>query len=384
VFDIEGAARLSLREIINDYGAPALDDERLITSLLTDLLAGYPREATLIRAAARVRAASLLRAHAANRMPAHAAIEDVSVRLGHEALIEPNAARWIVTEYAVAVGLAGSLPASDPVVADPVVADPAPTRIDPPPSASIAAAVPAPPPTPIEAAPVAAAPVPAQPARASTPGPPEPAANLRSRGVVAAAAGLPVLIGLIAAVALSGNLGLRSYLGVLHGQWLLVAVPMTLSLIAVTAYARGGARAWRGTAAYVVLVYLGMTILPWLGGYGRPLDDVFRTLRLDFEDGVQYSGSSMLWVPVYAAVLAALTHAVMKRLGTVTRTGLLTALIPVFVALVANAFSSNYIIFDVYDAYFGSTGYLVLQVMLINVVCAGAILLSRVPRFGGR
>jgi len=93
VFDTGGTARLSLSEIVTDYGIAALDDERLVTSILTDLLAGQPREATLIRAAARVRAASLLRAHAANRMPAHAAIEDVSVRLGHEALIESGAAK---------------------------------------------------------------------------------------------------------------------------------------------------------------------------------------------------------------------------------------------------------------------------------------------------
>lgn len=102
--DDAGHVRLSLREIVRDYGAPALDDASLLGSLLPDLLAGEPREARLVLAAASAGTGRLLTEHIAHGLSVEASIRDVSARLVAESMVDTSACRWIVTAYAEALG----------------------------------------------------------------------------------------------------------------------------------------------------------------------------------------------------------------------------------------------------------------------------------------
>ena len=103
--DRDGQVRLSLREVLRDYGPPGLDDVALLDALLPDLLAGFPREIRLVLAAASVGTARLLADRTAHGLSPDAAVRDVTALLAADSMYEPGNCRWIVTAYAETLGL---------------------------------------------------------------------------------------------------------------------------------------------------------------------------------------------------------------------------------------------------------------------------------------
>jgi hypothetical protein len=142
--DSTGHLRLSLREIVHDYGAAGLDDTGLLGRLLPDMLAGSPRETAIMLAAASGGTARLLAERVAQGLPIDTAVSDVSVHLASESMLDSAACRWIVIAYAGALGYpVAHVPAEPERSADPVATriDPA-ARTDSPPPVVARAAVP--------------------------------------------------------------------------------------------------------------------------------------------------------------------------------------------------------------------------------------------------
>lgn len=182
----EGAARQALSDILRDFGETGLDNDRLVNVVLPDLLPESPREASLLRAAASVGVAGLLRARLAQGMGIEAAVRDVAAMVIDRHAIEHEAGLWVVTAYANALGYELSVPsriapADDPAQSHmsaspppwPVPPWPVPTAAPAPPQAPVAAA-PGPPPLPAQA-PLTATPSPPAPLAAAPVVPPAPA-----------------------------------------------------------------------------------------------------------------------------------------------------------------------------------------------------------------
>lgn len=108
-----GEARQALADILRDYGPAALDRPELLNQLLPDLLAGSPREASLLQAAASVGVSGLLTSRIAQGIPAEAAVRDISVVLMERHALEPHASLWVVSEYAGVLGYPVNLTVAD-------------------------------------------------------------------------------------------------------------------------------------------------------------------------------------------------------------------------------------------------------------------------------
>jgi hypothetical protein len=102
-YDESGDARRALQFVYANYGAAAIDDPKMLNTLLPDLLPGEPLEAHLLLAAAGGGVGRLLRDRIAS-MPAEAAVRDVAAMLVARNALDPRACRWVVAEYATAMG----------------------------------------------------------------------------------------------------------------------------------------------------------------------------------------------------------------------------------------------------------------------------------------
>jgi len=129
--DDTGHVLASLRDIARDYGAFGLDDTAMLDRLLSDLLAGYPREARLVLAAASAGTARLLADRIGQGLPLDAAVRDVAAHLATEAPVDASACHWIVAAYAQALGYSNAPPANAPPANAPTV-EPATVRTGPP------------------------------------------------------------------------------------------------------------------------------------------------------------------------------------------------------------------------------------------------------------
>jgi hypothetical protein len=136
-YDRTGAARQALQEIYRDYGLAGVDNEALLNQLLPDLLAGSPRETSLLRAAASAGVASMLTTRINGGMAPDAAVRDVAAVLSERSAFDPNACLWVASEYATALGhpvRAGMTTGTNPVVPQgndrPVNTDATPTTMD--------------------------------------------------------------------------------------------------------------------------------------------------------------------------------------------------------------------------------------------------------------
>lgn len=103
-YDRSGAARQALQEIYRDYGLSGIDNDALLNQLLPDLLAGSPREAGLLQAAAAADVGRLLTDRFNGQMPPDAAVRDVAAVLMDRNALDSNACLWVVSEYAAALG----------------------------------------------------------------------------------------------------------------------------------------------------------------------------------------------------------------------------------------------------------------------------------------
>lgn len=111
-YDRSGAARQALQEIYRDYGLAGIDNDALLNQLLPDLLAGSPREAGLLQAAAATDVGRLLTDRFNGQMPPDAAVRDVAAVLMDRNALDSNACLWIVSEYAAALGHPVAIPFS--------------------------------------------------------------------------------------------------------------------------------------------------------------------------------------------------------------------------------------------------------------------------------
>jgi hypothetical protein len=105
--DPHGSLRQSLAEIVRDHGSGALDDPKLLATLLPDLLPRSPRGTRLIRAAAETGVGRLLADRLSNGLSATTAVRDVSVILARDFLLDAAPSEWIVAEYATTLGYRG-------------------------------------------------------------------------------------------------------------------------------------------------------------------------------------------------------------------------------------------------------------------------------------
>lgn len=103
-YDRSGAARQALQEIYRDYGLAGLDNDALLKQILPDLLAGSPRESSIVQAAAAADVGSLLQTRVQGGMTPDAAVRDVAAVLTERSALDPNACLWVASEYAAALG----------------------------------------------------------------------------------------------------------------------------------------------------------------------------------------------------------------------------------------------------------------------------------------
>jgi hypothetical protein len=136
--------RVALREIVAEHGVGALSQPVLFTSLLSDLLPGAPGVSRILTAAAQDRIADRLREHVAQGMDTATAVRLTAHSFASATMVTPEVCEWVVTEFAVALGLlpgaggpatgGGATDVSDArtIMPDRGVADQPPTRRRPP------------------------------------------------------------------------------------------------------------------------------------------------------------------------------------------------------------------------------------------------------------
>src|SRR5215470_1592379 len=129
-YDANGDARRALQFVYANYGAAAIDDPKMLNTLLPDLLPGEPLESHLLLAAAGAGVGRLLRDRIAS-MPAETAVRDVAAMLVARNALDPRACRWVVSEYAIALGHPVTISPDPPGFTPPPIGNEAATRLDP-------------------------------------------------------------------------------------------------------------------------------------------------------------------------------------------------------------------------------------------------------------
>ena len=112
-WDPEGDARRALRTAVDDAGLRALSDPQLLDNLLRDLLPELPREASLIVAAAQVDVAAQLVQQVNSQVDTETAIRLAVTALANGRAFDPSACRWVVEEFAIALGYDVGLDVAD-------------------------------------------------------------------------------------------------------------------------------------------------------------------------------------------------------------------------------------------------------------------------------
>lgn len=109
-------ARAALHAIVSDpdHGVAALSDEKVLTSLLKDLLPDAPRETAILVAAAQNRVTVALRESVAQGLDAGTAIRLAAAAFARATLFMPEACDWAVSELALALGLSAAGDAGQP------------------------------------------------------------------------------------------------------------------------------------------------------------------------------------------------------------------------------------------------------------------------------
>jgi hypothetical protein len=109
-------ARAALHAIVSDpdHGVAALSDEKVLTSLLKDLLPDAPREAAILVAAAQSGVTLALRESVAQGLDAGTAIRLAAAAFAQATLFMPEACDWAASELALALGLSAAGDAGQP------------------------------------------------------------------------------------------------------------------------------------------------------------------------------------------------------------------------------------------------------------------------------
>lgn len=105
-WDADGDARTALRTVLTDYGEAGLSSYQLMASVLKDLLAEAPREASVLLAAAEVDLAGALRQRTAQGMTPQAAAAQAAALLEDRTGLADEACMWVAQAIAGALGLA--------------------------------------------------------------------------------------------------------------------------------------------------------------------------------------------------------------------------------------------------------------------------------------
>src|SRR5215475_7244902 len=98
-------ARLALRTIVTEHGPEMLSRPRMLSNLLADLLPDAPRIARLLVTAAQDRVARELSEHTSAGMDVATASAMVASSFAGATMLAPDACAWVVSEFAVALGL---------------------------------------------------------------------------------------------------------------------------------------------------------------------------------------------------------------------------------------------------------------------------------------
>ncbi len=111
-WDSSGRGREALRAAVAGEGEDALSDRHKLDNLLHDLLPDLPRECKLMVSAARVGAGRLLRDQVARHVDPDTAVALTAAELGRAYPFDEVACRWVISEFAMAMGLELSPPGS--------------------------------------------------------------------------------------------------------------------------------------------------------------------------------------------------------------------------------------------------------------------------------
>ncbi len=105
-FDVDGRAHQALVAIVGDYGAGVLSNPTMLANLCADEELDHDarREANLIVEAARDDVRTLLEQQARAVGP-DGAVELTALTIAEQRSLEPEAARWVVREFALVMGL---------------------------------------------------------------------------------------------------------------------------------------------------------------------------------------------------------------------------------------------------------------------------------------
>ncbi len=105
-FDVDGRAHQALVAIVGDYGAGVLSNPTMLANLCADEELDHDarREANLIVEAARDDVRALLEQQARAVGP-DGAVELTALTMAEQRSLEPEAARWVVREFALVMGL---------------------------------------------------------------------------------------------------------------------------------------------------------------------------------------------------------------------------------------------------------------------------------------
>src|SRR3984957_18795258 len=125
-YDVQGEVRDALNTAVEGYGKRVLNDPRILSNLVTDLLPDLPRERSLLVTGAEAGIADELAQHVERqRMDADTAVALVARSLAESRALAPAASMWVATEYAKALGyqVRSQLP---PSVAEPADTPPWP------------------------------------------------------------------------------------------------------------------------------------------------------------------------------------------------------------------------------------------------------------------
>jgi len=104
-YDVQGEVRDALNTAVEGYGKRVLNDPRILSNLVTDLLPDLPRERSLLVTGAEAGIAAELTQHVEGQhMDADTAVSLAARSLAESRSLEPAASMWVATEYAKALG----------------------------------------------------------------------------------------------------------------------------------------------------------------------------------------------------------------------------------------------------------------------------------------
>ncbi|MGH9006240.1 MAG: hypothetical protein ACRDV6_00765 [Acidimicrobiales bacterium] len=126
VWDPSGKTADALKSIVSDFGTRALSTPSILENVLHDLLPDSPRQVSLIVAAGGSSVAASLQEQVGNGMDPETAVRLAAAQLAEQTPFDAAGCRWVVVEFARALGHQVADSAEVPIAPTPAVETPGP------------------------------------------------------------------------------------------------------------------------------------------------------------------------------------------------------------------------------------------------------------------